>query len=314
MNLNSIKNGARLALGKTKQFGRAHGPSILVAAGIIGMAYTTYKAVKESETLQPELDTAEYELANAKTKKEKAKAYAKGAGNIALNYRGTIAGFTLSTASILTGYCIMRKRYMGATMALAVVTKQFETYRKACIMENGIQADQRYMNGLAKATVEYTDDKGKKKKDELLVDVALDEEVSYSRYFDSEEAPSVFDTKNPTMNLSVVNMVNTTLNEQLKARGHVFLNDAFDALGLTRTYAGAVTGWLYGPFYEYNLGKEYWDHADNIINITHKIVKRLDPETNTYKDSILLDFNVDGVIADKINLSPFYKAPEKVEG
>ena len=313
MNLQTIKKGASMALGKTKRFGRAHGPSIMVAAGIVGMAYTTYKAVKESENLQLELDTAEYELANAKTKKEKAKAYAKGAGNIALNYKGTIAGFTLSTASILTGYCIMRKRYMGATMALAVVTKQFETYRKACITENGPAADQRYMNGLAKTKIEYKDEKGKKKTEEALVDVSLDENFSYARYYDAEEAPSIFDTKNTTLNIHNITLANTTLNNQLQARGHVFLNDAFDTLGLSRTYAGAVTGWLAKSHYEYNLPEEYWDGADDLINITYKIVKRFDEGAGIYRDSIILDFNVDGVIADKINLSPFYKAPKPVE-
>lgn len=314
MNIQTIKTGAKIFSGKSIRFGKAHGPSILVGAGILGMAVTTYRAVKESETAQIELDTIEYNLANAKNTKEKAIVYANGTKNLAYNYKTTLLGFTLSTTAILTGYSIMKKRYLGATMAITVLSKQFDTYRKACIEENGVAADHRYMNGLTKKKMDVIDENGKKKKEDCLVDTnGIDENFSYCRYFDDEEAGSVYDKKNKTMNIAIINMANTTLNETLKARGHVLLNDAYEALGLTRTYAGGVTGWLSRAFYENVLESEYWASADNYINITYDIVKKFDKETGEYKDSILLDFNVDGVVIDKINLSPFYKAPEYLQ-
>src|SRR4051812_16944563 len=65
------------------------------------------------------------------------------------------------------------------------------------------------------------------------------------------------------------------LNDLLRARGHVFLNEAYDAFGIKRSSSGALVGWTQGP-----------------IDIT---TLRTDPD-----GSMLLDFNVEGVIWDKL--------------
>lgn len=70
------------------------------------------------------------------------------------------------------------------------------------------------------------------------------------------------------------------VNDVLRMRGHVFLNDVYDLLGLDRTPAGAITGWLYTK--------------DAPTHIELKIVK-VTPE-----NAITLDLDVDGIIYDKI--------------
>ena len=70
------------------------------------------------------------------------------------------------------------------------------------------------------------------------------------------------------------------LNDKLRIRGHLFLNEVFDELALPRTSQGALTGWLYSgepnkPLFEY-------------------LIPKFDSE------EIVLKINIQGVIYDKI--------------
>jgi hypothetical protein len=71
------------------------------------------------------------------------------------------------------------------------------------------------------------------------------------------------------------------LNDVLAARGHVFLNDVHDALGLDRTTAGQLVGWLRGG------------EGDGFIDLGIT-------EDENDPGVFLLDFNVDGLIYEKI--------------
>jgi hypothetical protein len=89
------------------------------------------------------------------------------------------------------------------------------------------------------------------------------------------------------MNRLFVTCQQNYLNHVLQVRGHVFLNEAYDALGLERSTAGAVVGWVMG------------DNGDNYIDFG--IFEAQNARfVNGSERSILLDFNVDGVIYDKI--------------
>jgi hypothetical protein len=70
----------------------------------------------------------------------------------------------------------------------------------------------------------------------------------------------------------------------------VFLNEIHDMLGLERTKAGAVVGWVMGG-----------DGDERIDFGVFKANEYMGQEfVNGNERSILLDFNVDGVIYDKI--------------
>ena len=79
-------------------------------------------------------------------------------------------------------------------------------------------------------------------------------------------------------------------NEKLKAKGFLFLNEVYEMLGMPRTKAGQMVGWAYDKdnqtgdnFVDFGL---YAPHNANFIN--------------GYERSVLLDFNVDGDILDRI--------------
>jgi hypothetical protein len=76
----------------------------------------------------------------------------------------------------------------------------------------------------------------------------------------------------------------------LHARGHAFLNEVYDWLGIPRSKAGSVVGWV--------LSKQ----SDNFIDFG---IFDDNDETRAFvngrEGSVLLDFNVDGVIFDKLD-------------
>ena len=77
-------------------------------------------------------------------------------------------------------------------------------------------------------------------------------------------------------NKSYITITENWMNDRLRANGHVFLNEIYDAFGLSRTKAGAICGWL----------KESGSEIKFTVTPTD--------------DGLLLDFNVDGVIYDKL--------------
>jgi hypothetical protein len=87
-----------------------------------------------------------------------------------------------------------------------------------------------------------------------------------------------------------INCQQNYANERLRARGHIFLNEVYDMLGFERTKQGAVVGWLLN-----GEGDGYVDFG--VFKNNEDTVSRF---LNHHERNILLDFNVDGIIYDKI--------------
>lgn len=109
----------------------------------------------------------------------------------------------------------------------------------------------------------------------------------YARYF-NEKCPAW--TNNSEMNIHFLRTKEQYATDLLKSRGYLFLNEVYDMLGIPRSKAGQVVGWMYdetNPF------------GDNCVDFD--IYSQQNTEfINGYKNSALLDFNVDGIILDKI--------------
>ena len=88
-------------------------------------------------------------------------------------------------------------------------------------------------------------------------------------------------------------------NEVLKSRGHLFLNEVYDMLGIPRTKAGQVVGWIYNE--DNPNGDNYVDFGIyDLSNLSDSQKERKMAFVNGQEYSILLDFNVDGPIYDLI--------------
>ena len=95
---------------------------------------------------------------------------------------------------------------------------------------------------------------------------------------------------NNEYNLMFIKAQERYANDLLKAKKRVFLNDVYEMLGLPRTKAGQIVGWVYDP--ESPKGDNYIDfglYADNLSYSDY---------VNGFDQAILLDFNVDGNIWD----------------
>jgi len=195
-----------------------------------------------------------------------------------------------SIACIVAGQGIMKKRNIALMAAYKIVEEGFAAYRKRVIEEHGEEIDYMYKHGLRKQEVieaAYIDEEGikhKAQKKQAFIDDPNGLSV-YARFFD--ESCDQW-TKNPEYNLMFLRSQQNYYNDMLKSRGHVFLNEVYDALGIPRTQAGAVVGWMIS-----NNGDNYIDFG--VFDGDRPRVRNF---VNGYERSILLDFNVDGVIYD----------------
>ena len=105
----------------------------------------------------------------------------------------------------------------------------------------------------------------------------------YARWYD--EKASVW-TTDLEYNLAFLKMQQDRANDMLKQRGHLFLNEVYDMLGMPRTNAGQRVGWIYDE--KNPIGDNHVDFGLNIVRKNNWI--------NGIDNAILLDFNVDGVI------------------
>jgi hypothetical protein len=117
------------------------------------------------------------------------------------------------------------------------------------------------------------------KLNEEFVGISVDPS-SYARVFDESNRNW---ERSPEYNLLFLKSQENYMNDLLQARGHVFLNDVYDGLGFKRTSAGQIVGWLANGSGDGHIDFKMQEHQK---------------DTNT--PSVHLDFNIDGIIYDKI--------------
>lgn len=110
---------------------------------------------------------------------------------------------------------------------------------------------------------------------------------SYAVHFDEN---SMAWSKDPELNKIFLLQQQTYANEKLKTKGYLFLNEVYDVLGLPRTKAGQVIGWVYDE--DNPIGDNYVDFDIFARHNRHFV--------NGRDNVVLLDFNVDGIILDYI--------------
>lgn len=274
---------------------RKYSPEILTTVGIVGGVVAAVMASKATLELEPILEDhkeyvdliREHRKENALTDQEHAKnaafVYTKTTMKVAKLYAPAVGMGVASIASIVGAHGIMRKRNAALVAAYTVLEKGFNEYKKRVEGKVGEKAEFELRHDVQNET--RKNDEGVEEKVKTIP--GLKEYSVYARFFD--ETNPLFQ-KNPEFNRAFLHAQQSYMNDLLHARGHVFLNEVYDALGIDRTKAGAIVGWVLS------------DQGDNFIDFG-----LFDPDNfkarqfvNGHERAILLDFNVDGVIYDKI--------------
>ena len=300
----------------TRNFNKAslklkkYSPEILVVAGVVGTVASAVMACKATTKVgqimdkskkdiklihdsveHPENLPEEYTVEDSK--KDLAIVYAHTGLNLIKLYGPSVALGVLSIASILTSNNILRKRNVAIAAAYTVVDSGFKEYRGRVIERFGEELDKELKLNIKAKEFEETvvDEKGKEKTVKKTVNVAEPNEYSdYARCFD--DGCAGWD-KDSEYNLMFLRHQQNHANELLRSNGYLFLNDVYDMLGIPRTRAGQVVGWIYDE--KNPIGDNYVDFG--IYDITREKNRDF---VNGYERSIWLDFNVDGNILDLI--------------
>lgn len=303
--IKTVTTNISRATGRTGLLLQKNAPDLYTAAGVVGMGVSLYLAAKGVLYCMRDVDTYRYvkrhpisevpentteEELKELQKTEIKEAKKKMVVSVAKAYTPCAAVFAVSTASILTGHNLLKKRYLGAVSAFNVVSGAFGDYRARVKEELGEEADRHFLYGTEKETVnrKVIDTKGNEKTVTEEIEV-IPGCSQYARYF-SKSTSTQWD---PNLNIDLMFLrgQREMANVILQTRGHIFLNEIYDMLGMEHTQAGTVTGWVLGA------GDDYIDFGVDLTNYSN-LETRVDSSDGLV--ALLLDFNCDGVIWDKI--------------
>lgn len=298
---------------------KKHSPEILVVAGIVGTVASavmacraTTKAGKVLDKTKDDIDeihnavetgvtNAGEEYTEEDSKKDLTIVYVQTGVKIAKLYAPSVVLGTISLASIITSNGILRKRNLEMAAAYATVDKCFKDYRSRVVERFGADIDRELKNNVKATKVKVTEkdpETGEDKEVEKRRLVANRSDISgYARFFEhyttddnGNSIPNRNWESNNEYNMMFLRAQERFANEMLRSRGRLFLNEVYDMLGLPRTKAGQIVGWVYDP----NNSKidSYVDFGLYSNNPTLC--------EDGEEQAILLDFNVDGNIWDKM--------------
>lgn len=307
MKTTDIMNRATGAFNKIGFQVKKHSPEILIVAGVIGTVASTVIACKATTKLGAILDETKetvdkiHECVDDETlsekysledsKKDLAIVYIHSGLALAKLYAPAAILGSLSIASILVSNNILRKRNVALAAAYTAIDKGFKEYRGRVVERFGEEIDRELRYNIKAKTFSdtVTDENGKEKKSKVTLNVADPNTYSdYARFFD--EGCSCWE-KDAEYNLMFLRAQQQYANDLLRSKGHLYLNEVYDMLGIPRTKAGQIVGWVYDS--ESPVGDNFVDFG---IYDVHKEQKR--DFVNGYERCILLDFNVDGNIWD----------------
>ena len=285
-------------------------PEIMVVAGVVGVVTSTVMACKATtkvndilEETRKQVDdvhnvldsdvVSEDEYTNDDAKKDLAIIYTQTGVKLIKLYAPSVLVGALSITGILASHKILKKRNVALTAAYATIDRSFKEYRGRVVERFGKELDRelRY-NIKAQEIEEKTVDKDGNETIEKKTISVVDPNMysDYARIFDNG---SMGWTKDPEYNLMFLKLQQNQANDRLRAQGYLFLNDVYDMLGIPRTKAGQIVGWVYDE--ENPVGDNFVDFG--IYDIYNE--KACD-FVNGRERSIVLDFNVDGNILDMI--------------
>ena len=298
--LMNVYNGVK---GKVEK----HSPEILMGVGIVGVVASSVTACRATMKLNDNLDECaetrdkiksvqenpayDDRYSDEDAQKDLTINYVQTGVKIAKLYAPSVALGVLSIGCLLGSHNVMQKRNAALSAAYLTVDKSFKEYKQRVIDRVGEEVEKEIRYGIkAEEVVEtVTDEEGNETTVTETVNTMNPTLYSdYARFFD---AASPCWQNDPEYNLMFLRAQQQYANDLLRAKGRLFLNDVYEMLGLEKSKAGQIVGWVYDP--ENPNGDNFVDFG--IYDMSKERVRAF---VNGYETNILLDFNVDGNIWD----------------
>ena len=284
-----------------------HSPEILAGVGVVGVVASTVMACKATMKLNDILEESketrdkikevesnpryEAEYSHEDAKKDLTINYTQTAMKIAKLYAPAVILGSASLGCLLASNDILRKRNAALSAAYMTVDKSFKEYRQRVVDRFGEEVEKEIRYNIKAEEVTstvVTEDGSETTVTETVKTMDPNLYSDYAKFFD-EASP--YWQKDPEYNLMFLKSQQQYATDLLRARGRLFLNEVYDMLGIEKTKAGQIVGWVYNP--ENPIGDNFVDFG--IFDMSKERVRAF---VNGYEPNILLDFNVDGNIWD----------------
>lgn len=293
-------------LNKTKLSVVKHGPQFMiiggVAATVAGAVMACKATLKLSDILDESKDTLDKihmvenshneEYTEEDAVRDKTIVYVQTGVKLFKNYALPMAVMGAGIASILAGNHIIKNRYAALTAAYATLDSSFKGYRERVKERFGEEVENEIRYNLQVEKHIVTDEDGNVTEKEVVIAPAdIDGYSPYAQFYDVGNPNWEEDLDSRMLFLTSQQQY---ANDLLISRGYLYLNEVYENLGLNKTKAGQIVGWIYDP--EHNdVGDNYVDFG--IFNVNRRNCIDF---VNGDCEAILLDFNVDGNIWEKI--------------
>lgn len=285
---------------------KKHSPEILIGVGLVGVVASAVMACKASTKLPAVLEDTkdkveaikeaptnpqlEGKYTEEESKKDLAIVYTQTGLQLAKMYAPAVLLGAASIGCIIASHNISHKRNLALAAAYATVDQGFKDYRNRVIERFGKELDKELKFNIKKQEVEeQVVDKETGEVTTVKKNVEVADPNLYSMYARFYDDGCTGWEKDPEHNLFFLKQQQNFANDLLKTQGYLFLNDVYEMLGINKTKAGQIVGWIYD---------EKHPVGDNFVDFG--IWNKYDPEARRFvngKESvILLDFNVDGDI------------------
>ena len=279
-------------------------PKILFGTGIVLMGATVVTACRGTLALGDTLDDIKEEREAIQdaavrnpdryTKSEvvKLNRYVTGKGLVKLAklYLPSIALGVAAVACLTTSHNQLTRRNAGLSAALAATERALDSYRNRIREAYGEDRERELWRGEHTESVPVLDDEGRETKSKKKIKRGGGHSP-YARIWGRDTTNEW--SPHPEYNLAKLRAAQEWGTLIINSKGHLFLNEMLDELGLDRMPAGQQVGWM---------AKKYGG-ADGYVDFgimeAGEEVRFLDFLTGD-EEHILLDFNVDGEIWRKI--------------
>lgn len=307
-------SAVRRALGVAGLTLSKHAPAIFTGAGVIGFIGTAVLSsratLKANDVMDPHIESlchiadaeslgeagrAEYTAEDAN--RDKITVYCRLGVDLAKLYAPAIGLGVLSTVLVTGGYRIQAKRLAGVTAAYGVVSKAYENYQKQvedALGEDGKKQLEQKALGVAQKQIDaYKAENGS---ETPITDAHVD---SLLAAYNVSQYGLVWDENcknweaHQDLALMILHAQQRYMNDVLRSKGYLLLNDVYKAVGAPETSAGAVVGWVYKG----GDGDGYVSFGD----FESRQYDEYHPRWGRNITRFVLDFNVDGVIWDMID-------------